>query len=98
MSNFSFRGMTIPPHMLEALLRYVEQGVRPGHFLCAVLTNDLQEAVGRADDENMRIIPAYVAWLYNEAPSSCWGTQSKVDLWVERHANARERIAREGVE
>ena len=68
--------------MLAALNRYIENGIRPGGFLNAVLCNDLKEAIGRADYINMPLIPSYVNWLYNEAPSACWGSSQKVDSWI----------------
>jgi len=71
--TYTFNGMTIPDHMLYAMERYVLGHVKPGDFLWAVITNDLAGAVGHADSTNMHILPAFVAWFYNEAPSNCWG-------------------------
>ncbi len=71
-----------PLHMMESLERYVEHGILPGNFLQAVLCNDLTMAVGRADSVNIHLIPEYVKYLYNEAPSACWGSPEKVRAWV----------------
>jgi hypothetical protein len=79
---YTFHGFTIPEHMMAGLLRYIEHGVYPGDFLTAVLENDLKEAVGRADDANLQCLPAYVGYLYNEAPGLCWGTPERVRNWV----------------
>lgn len=76
-------------HNLDGLKRYVEEGIPVGGFLSAVISNDLREACGRADDYNLRVIPIYVAWLYNEAPGGCWGSKENMDAWIERHAKAR---------
>lgn len=73
--------MSIPAYMLEALNAYIEQGHPVGNFLTAVLENNLKEAVGRADSTNILCIPAYVIYLYNEAPSACWGSPEKVAAW-----------------
>lgn len=86
--SYTFNGMTIPDHMMDALKRYTEHGQQPGGFLCAVITNDLKEACGKADDNNMRIIPAYVAWLYNEAPSGSWGTPEQFEAWTNAHLDS----------
>jgi hypothetical protein len=90
--SYEFQGMVIPHHMLQALTRYVEDGIEPGGFLTAVICNDLTGAIRHADHQNIRIIPAYVAWLYNEAPSLCWGSGEKMDAWME--AKRREALAR----
>lgn len=87
---YEFRGMVIPDDMLEAIERYVEHGIEPGHFLTAIICNDLKEACARADGRNIGIIPAYAAWFYNHAPIPCWGSAEKMDAWIERHAAARE--------
>lgn len=81
--------MVIPPHMMKRLRAYIEQGAPTGDFLRAVLTNDLREAVARADDTNILILPAYVRYLYNEADGRCWGSPAKVQAWVARHEQAR---------
>lgn len=82
--TYWFKEFYIPERMMESLYLYINCRVRPGDFLTAVLCNDLKEAVGRADDENMRNLPAYVAYLYNKAPAICWGSKGKFIDWVEK--------------
>ena len=72
----------IPQHMLDAFQRYVEFRISPGSFLTAVLCNDLKGAVGSADSTNINLIPEYVSFLYNNAPSTCWGSVEKVQNWL----------------
>ena len=84
---YQFREFYIPEHMMGGIERYVNQGIPPGDFLRAVICNDLSGAVGRADDENIRNLPAYVAYFYNEAPGTCWGSIAKMVAWMERFAN-----------
>lgn len=78
----------LPSH-LSSLLKYVEQRIPPGSFLMAVLCNNLAEACGRADLQNRRRLFEYVQYLYNDAPSACWGSKEKVDAWLAegRHSN-----------
>lgn len=73
----------IPDRMIGGMRRYIENGIEPGDFLRAVLNNDLQEACGRADAENQRILFQYVKFLYNYAPSDCWGSPEKVEKWLD---------------
>ena len=90
---YEFRGFVIPDYMMDGLRMYIDHGVEPGSFLTAVICNDLSDACGRADETNLRNLPAFVAYLYNEAPSPCWGSRAKMDAWMERAALMRETAA-----
>lgn len=82
--TYGFMGYYIPRRMNGSIRRFVMEGVVPGDFLQAVIANDLREAVGRADDENMRNLPAYVAFFYNFFPANAWGTYKKMFAWAEK--------------
>lgn len=84
-----FTYSTIPLHMMESLKRYIEQRIQPGHFLTAVLENNLKEAVGRADDVNIRLLPEYIAYPYNEAPGLCWGSPERVRTWLKARGESQ---------
>jgi hypothetical protein len=88
-------GTVVPEHMREKLTSYIDDGVPVGHFLTAVLENDLLEAVGRADSGNMLNLPAYVSFLYNHAPSGCWGSKERVQDWLRRKRDERPLTAKE---
>lgn len=75
---------SLPLHMQDGMRLYVEHGIQPGSFLTAVLSNDLMRALGRADDINLHALPAYGRFLYNDAPSWCFGSPEKVEAWIER--------------
>lgn len=72
------------PDLRGSLEMYIEHGYMPGGFLIAVLENKLFEAVNRADDYNLSLIPNIVIWIYNEAPTECYGSPEKVDAWHEK--------------
>ncbi|KKN74368.1 hypothetical protein LCGC14_0391690 [marine sediment metagenome] len=80
----------IPAHMHEGITAYVETGRPMGHFLTAVLSNDLREAAARADDENTLALAGWVKFLYNYVPSECWGSLEAMARWREYHAERRE--------
>jgi len=80
--KFRFNGQAIPERMHGAIQRYIEQRINPGDFLTAVLCNDLKEACARADDENITMLPVYVAFFYNEVPAKCRGSSEKVMEWL----------------
>lgn len=86
LSEFVFNGQRIPERMHGGIMRYVEQGIEPGDFLSAVICNNLRGAVGCADDENIRLLPVYVAYFYNETPSGCWGSPARFYSWMKERA------------
>ena len=88
--TYEFKGFYIPDRMMGGLTRYIEDGIPPGDFLTAVISNDLSEAVGRADEENLRNLPAYIGYLYNKAPSGCWGSMTKMHDWMEKKYEERQ--------
>ena len=81
-TQYTFRSFRIPVRMMDGLERYIEHHVPPGDFLSAVLKNDLRSAVDRADDENLNNLPAYIGFLYNQAPAQCWGSPRACNAWV----------------
>ena len=91
----SLRASRIPLRMHTGIIRYVTQGIVPGGFLIAVITNDLKDACRRADDQNQSLLYEYVKWFYNHAPAPCWGSLENFTVWVEDHYNRRAREKKE---
>ncbi len=88
--SYTFRGLTLPDDLEASLRRYVDHGVPTGHFLQACIENDLHVALSRADEDNFKILPAVMAYLYQECPAYCWGFKGAFERWIEtRH---RERV------
>lgn len=85
----------IPEYMMPALERYIERGCHPGGFLTAVLASDLFKAVDRGDSQNVAALPSYVIYLYNHAPSDCWGSYEKVRDWIAVKTAARASLVEE---
>ncbi len=83
----------IPDHMHEAITAYVETGRSVGGFLTAVLSNELLQAVERADEENTAALVGWVQFLYNYAPGSCWGSPTAVEDWYANHERRRAERA-----
>lgn len=80
-----FYGMTIPKYMRNPLAEYVINHKSVGGFLKALLSNNLFETYEYADDNNIRNIPAYLNYLYNHAPSGCWGSLENYQAWIKGH-------------
>lgn len=72
----------IPEHTQAGLDRYINHRIRPGSFLVAVLSNDLFEAVSRADLENQAALADIVKYIYNKLPSGSHGSIERVDAWL----------------
>lgn len=71
----------VPHHMRDGYRLWIERGISPGSFGRAILDNDLAGACGKADTINQNHIFSTVAWFYNFAPSSCWGSREKTEAW-----------------
>ncbi len=69
------------PYMTDSVRRYIEHGGPVGHFLTALFSNDLFDAVSRGDSSNQTALVDWVKWIYNQAPTGCWGSREKVISW-----------------
>jgi hypothetical protein len=74
--------------MRPGMQRYIEQGIRPGDFMTAVLSNDLFGAFGWADDINRRKLFDICAWLYNHAPAGSYGSPKHMQDWIDQRRDA----------
>ena len=88
MQNYS----KLPVGLQDGMQRYVEHGILPGDFLTAVLENNLSTAVFRADDNNIKLIPEIVKWIFNEIPQHSWGSPIVVEEWTAKFAKPSENI------
>ena len=75
----------IPPHIKAGIDGYVDKGNCVGHFFRAVLSNDLFEAVFRADGESLSCLHDICLYVFNFTPAPCWGSKKKVVAWLKLH-------------
>lgn len=66
--------------VIQSLIDYVEQRQPTGDFLQAVLSNDLSDSVSRNDGQTN--LKELVKWIYNNAPSNCWGSREAYKQWI----------------
>lgn len=86
-SRFDWSGYPgVPDHTRGAIERYVFDRYEPGSFLTAVLCNDLMAAVARADSQNYMALKEICQFIYNEVPSSAWGSPKNVANWLDNRA------------
>lgn len=93
--SYRFREWYIPERMLEGLRRYIDHGVPTGDFLRLIISNDFVHAVGHADDENVRNLPAYAGYMYNEMPGGSYGSKERYNGWISQKRVEREASERE---
>lgn len=75
----------IPAPVLHAIQRYAATGTGTGHFVDAVMRNDLFDAVALADGESLAAFREIIWYVYNHLDSRCWGPKHvesvEVDKW-----------------
>jgi len=76
--------MNIPKITMDTLDLYVTRGIPTGGFLYAVLTNNLFDAVTRADPMNRAALKDICVYVYNDLPQDCWGSPEIVAAWIEK--------------
>jgi hypothetical protein len=74
----------IPRPVLHALQYYVAGGSGVGHFLSAVLTNDLFGVKAHADLESWANLRELIDYIYNHLPGPCWGSRKKMEEWQQQ--------------
>ena len=75
----------LPMYMKEPVENWVFHGIPGGGFLTALLTNNLKETFTRADSNNKRKVYNWVRFIIWSLPSSCQGSEEKVNNWMEQH-------------
>lgn len=78
----NFSSYDIPEHTQQEFEDYIVYGLPPGSFMYAVVSNNLLGAVSHADHWNKQCIVDIVQWLAARAPSACWGSREKVEIWL----------------
>lgn len=72
----------IPDYTLEAIFNHVGHRQQVGHFVTALLCNNLKETFNRADSENVVAIRGLVTLLHCHIPAIAWGSESYVEQWL----------------
>lgn len=87
MEQFKLKEDTYYPvgeSIIGSLERCLNYGIMPGGFLTACLQSDLKEAFARADHFNSSNMKNIVGYLYNDIPSTAWGSPEAVNAWLEK--------------
>lgn len=78
------------PRHAGSYQRYIEYGIPPGSFMSSLLSNDLKETFARADSVNQHIVLDHINWLWNYAPTMCWGSRENFDNWLAHRQDIRQ--------
>ena len=74
----------IPEAQFRALNDYARHGIQPGQCLVAILSDNLFEAMSRADEYVLAALPAIVTYIRSVMPAGCWGSPEAVSRWIAR--------------
>lgn len=77
-----FEVYLIPAYMRKALREYVNDHKSPGHFIQAVIMNDLVDTVFYSDEKNLSLLRAWVGIFHNYIPSACYGSKERYEIWI----------------
>jgi len=92
----SYPTIPVPGRMM--LIRWVLYGTSGGDFCDALVSNNLQGAVGHADTRYLAVLPAMVRWLYNRAPAQSIVTRGSNPDKIREWANTGGLVGRHGAD
>lgn len=79
----------VPKHLINGLVRYAVDGLRPGGFLVACLANDLLNAARRADPESLAGLGAVARFIVEHVPGRAVLSYENVDRFIRDRAAER---------
>lgn len=91
------RALGVPPGLQAGIARYLVDRIRPGGFLCAVLANDLRDAIARADEDSREGLGALVTFLDAFAPVDAWGSPGALEAWLSAQSGDQWAVASMGL-
>jgi hypothetical protein len=74
----------LPPQTYHSLQAYAQQHIPQDGFLEAVLSNNLIDAVLKADSDNLRALARIVKYCWQDIPHVSWGSPEKYKAWIRR--------------
>ena len=63
---------------ISAIDRFQNHKLCPGHFLRAVLSNDLMDAVNYGDKESLENLPDIARHIFSRVPANIYGSRERV--------------------
>jgi hypothetical protein len=85
----------IRPDQIEELQNYVNIGMPLNSCLVELISNNLVDFIGKADDGNRRATQALVSYMYNDMPGICWGSKYVYVAWLSYQKGLRDKLGEE---
>lgn len=71
----------VPPHLWQGITNHIIYGGDTGNFLTAMFRNDFLNAATGADEVTSARFYDLALFLFNYAPSPCFGSHEAVGRW-----------------
>ena len=78
----AIRAVSVSDACAQSVCNFLCEGIPPGSFVRAVLSNNLIAAVRCADKGNQALLSLFVNALMMELTGQCWGSEKIVDEWM----------------
>lgn len=78
----------LPSHLQGGMRLWVEDGIQPGSFLSAVLTNNLVGALASADSDSRIVLDRIAQFVHWEIPALSHGSREACRAWAASHGRA----------
>ena len=75
---------SIPEHMHEDVLDYIEYGKSTGSFLRLLLENNFVHAAPKADAANRSALYGWARFIHDTMPAIACGSRDAVEAWMGR--------------
>jgi hypothetical protein len=72
----------LPFNLQGGLDRYRFHHTKTGGFLAAILSDDIEDAIRRADPNSLAHLEDIRQYVHWELPSESWGSRDKVAAWI----------------
>lgn len=82
----------IPQELIEGLILYRDEIIKPGGYLTAILENNLFDAVGKGDTVNLLVLKELCVYIYHELPGDIWGSKEIVEKYLANPIKAQLEV------
>lgn len=74
---------SIPEELRGPLVRYIDEGLNPGCWLCHIIVSDIYAAALNAPLSHRPAIGHVAVFLLQHAPADCYGNVRALQRWLD---------------